>query len=162
MEYGRSAARYDAIPASAPLEPVTGYGACKAAASVAAIALAAEHQVEMAIVRPFTVYGEGQHASNFLPSLLAAADSGQDFPMSPGEQVRDFQSVSDCAAAFLKVLQRPIQAGVAEITNTGSGVPRTLLAFAQEQWELRNARGKLLVGALPYRKNEVMRFVPLL
>jgi hypothetical protein len=33
--------------------------------------------------------------------------------------------------------------------------------FAEHWWQKFEARGKLLFGALPYRADEVMRYVPL-
>lgn len=160
LEYGRSAARFERIPPSAPLEPLTGYAASKAAASVAAIAFAAERGVELVLLRPFNVYGEGQHPSNLVPSLRRAAAAGGDFDLTPGEQVRDFQAVEACAEDFVRALTEPARYGEAVVRNTGSGVPRTLRSFAEEQWRLAGAKGTLRIGALPYRRNELMRLVP--
>lgn len=46
------------------------------------------------------------------------------------------------------------------IANVGTGRPQTLREFAEYWWKKWNASGKLLVGAVPYRENEVMRYVP--
>ncbi len=46
------------------------------------------------------------------------------------------------------------------IENLGSGNPRSLSKFATEQWNLFEAKGKLIFGAVPMRKEEVMRYVP--
>lgn len=160
FEYGRSAARYDAIPSSAPLEPFGPYATSKAAFSVALCALARSEESSFAILRPFHVYGVGQHDSNFWPSLRAAALSGEDFLMTAGEQVRDYQSVDDVARSFLRGLDAPSPPGQALVRNLGSGRPITLGEFASAHWENWSARGSLKIGALPYRENEVMRFVP--
>jgi len=166
VEYGKSAERYENIPADAPLEPIGPYAGSKAAQSVAASALCREKGVELAILRLFTVYGEGQHPDNLWPSLKRAALAGEDFPMSPGGQIRDFIPVGDVAQAFLREVEinrQPApsneQPGV-RIANIGTGRPQTLLAFAEHWWKEWGAKGKLLPGALPYRDNEVMRYVP--
>ena len=160
FEYGRSAGRYDRIPTDAPLEPVNPDGASKAAASLAAVALAQEKNCRITILRPFTVYGEGQHRDNFYPALRSAALAGADFPMTLGEQVRDFVPVGEVAGAFLAALSRVPDPGHPAILNVGTGQAQTLRAFAEHWWSRWQAPGRLLVGAVPYRANEVMRYVP--
>ncbi len=161
VEYGTSAERYDIIPPDAPLEPVGSYAASKAAQSIAASALCREKRVELAILRLFTVFGEGQHPSNLWPSLKKAAIAGEDFPMTPGEQIRDFIPVEDVAEAFLKSLDLPSGSFRSpSVANIGTGKPQTILAFAEHCWKEWGASGELLPGALPYRPNEVMRYVP--
>jgi nucleoside-diphosphate-sugar epimerase len=161
FEYGRSGERYEFIPTDAPLEPTASYPASKAAATVAFHALACEQQLEMLTLRIFQVYGEGEAEQRFWPSLRRAALAGEDFPMSEGEQIRDFINVTDVAKGFLQALERSdLKAGQPLIENLGSGTPLTLGAFAEEQWSAFAATGKLQLGAVPMRRNEVMRFVP--
>ena len=161
FEYGRTAERFPAIPPGAPLLPIGPYAASKAAASMAAIGLAQQRGIELAILRPFHVYGEGEAATRFWPSLHRAAQAGEDFPMTPGEQVRDFTPVARVAATFADAITRSdLVAGQPLIENVGTGVAFTLREFAQHWWKTWGARGKLLPGAVPYRENEVMRYVP--
>lgn len=162
MEYGASALNFDAIPVTAPLEPVGPYASSKAAFSIAASALCREINFQLAILRLFTVFGEGQHAGNFWPSLKKAALGGEDFRMTAGEQIRDFTPVELVATAFLNVLELPLNPGEPHIQNVGTGIPRQLRDFAQEWWTQLGAKGQLLLGAAPYRPNEVMRYIPLL
>jgi nucleoside-diphosphate-sugar epimerase len=160
FEYGRSAERYDFVPSDAPLEPVTAYGASKAAASMIAAGLAAAHDLEMTILRPFHVFGDGEEAQRFWPSLRAAAARSEDFPMTIGTQVRDFTPVSLVAERFIDRVFNAPAAGIARIENVGTGRPQRLEEFAREWWTRSGATGKLLVGALPMRPREVMRYVP--
>ena len=161
FEYGKSAERYDFIPSDAPLEPTTAYGASKAAANMAALAFAKEKQVELIVLRPFHVFGEGQHEKNFWPSLKAAALAGKDFPMTPGGQWRDFTPVETVARAFLQAAEQTgIRPGVPHLENIGTGSPQTLKGFAELWWKKWDARGSLQIGALPYREGEIMRYVP--
>ncbi|HEY8903380.1 MAG TPA: NAD(P)-dependent oxidoreductase [Chthoniobacterales bacterium] len=161
FEYGRSSERYDFIPPDAPLEPVNGYGASKAAASIALLTLARERSLELALLRPFQAFGEGQHESNFWPSLRAAALEGRDFPMTAGEQIRDYQPVEDLAAGFLEAaVNASLVPGEPLVRNVGSGCAQTLAEFAEHWWREWNATGRLLKGAVPYRAGEVMRYIP--
>lgn len=163
FEYGRAGERYDFIPPDAPLEPTASYPASKAAASVAFHALACEENLKLLILRIFQVYGEGELETRFWPSLRRAALAGEDLPMSEGSQVRDFIRVEDVAAGFVRALDRvDLSPGHPVIENLGSGSPRSLAEFAREEWSRFGAKGELLLGKLPMRKNEVMRFVPLL
>lgn len=161
FEYGKSGEHYKFIPADAALKPTTAYGASKAAATMTALALAVEKQLELIVLRPFHVFGEGEDMSRFWPSLRKAALSGEDFPMTPGGQIRDFIPAEAVAENFsAAILRTDLQAGEPKIENVGSGSPQTLRAFAEFWWKHWNAKGKLKFGAVQYRTNEVMRYVP--
>ena len=160
FEYGRSGERYDAIPTNAPLEPTNSYAASKAAASIALIQWANEYGLTLEILRVFHVFGEGELQSRFWPSLREAALAGQDFPMTQGEQIRDFLPVESVASTFLKrvVISSASPAGVS-IYNLSSGTPESIRSFAERWWDTLNASGRLLIGSIPYRQNEVQRYV---
>jgi UDP-glucose 4-epimerase len=163
FEYGSSGERYDFIPTDAPLLPTAAYHASKAAATVAALAFAVDKNVELMILRPFHVFGEGEASHRFWPSLKRAAENGEDFLMSDGQQIRDFVPVDQIASSFLNACQRQdINRGKPVVENLGSGVPRSLLDFAQQEWRRFGAVGKLRPGLKPQRPNEIMRYVPLL
>ncbi|MCP5536764.1 MAG: NAD-dependent epimerase/dehydratase family protein [Akkermansiaceae bacterium] len=161
FEYGKSGERYVDIPVDAPLEPTSSYPASKAAASVAFHAFAYEQNVSLLILRIFQVYGEGELESRFWPSLRKAALAGEDMKMTTGDQVRDFMHVKEVAKIFVSNLEREdLTEGFPIIENIGTGNPKTLAEFAQSEWKKFGGGGKLILGALPQRKNEVMRFVP--
>lgn len=160
FEYGSSGTRYEFIPPDAPLLPTTAYGASKAAASVAALGLAAESNLSMLVLRPFHIFGEGENSARLWPSLKLAASSGCDFPMTLGEQIRDFLPVEAAAATILASLDRPdLLPGIPLVENLGSGQPMSLLDFASYWWKKWQAPGQLLAGKIPYRPSEVMRYV---
>lgn len=159
FEYGRSAERYHEIPPDAPLEPIGPYAASKAAFSMALQAYARDSFSACTILRPFHVFGDGQHESNFWPSLRRAARAGEDFQMTAGEQIRDYLPVQDAARAFLAAACAPPPQKF-QVTNLGSGQPQSLANFARRWWREWQAPGSLQLGILPYRDIEVMRFVP--
>ena len=162
MEYGASAEKNEAILPTAPLEPIGPYAASKEAISVASSALCREKKFQLAILRLFTVYGEGQHPDNFWPSLRRAAVAGADFEMTAGEQIRDFTPVGQVAEDFLKALEIPLKAGEPLLRNVGSGHPQQLRDFARFWWDKLGATGQLRLGSIPYRPHEIMRYVPVL
>lgn len=161
FEYGRAAERYDAIPTDAPLQPALSYPTSKAAASTAFEGFAREHGVQLKLLRIFQVYGEGEQATRLWPSLRRAALAGDDFPMSAGEQIRDFIRVEDVAAAFVRALDfADAVPGLPMVSHVASGRAQSLLQFACHWWQQWNAAGLLIPGAVPYRPNEIMRLVP--
>ncbi|MEI8309887.1 MAG: NAD(P)-dependent oxidoreductase [Verrucomicrobiota bacterium] len=159
-EYGLSGLRHDPIPPDAPLQPTDIYAASKASGFIAASTMARIKQWELAYLRVFSAFGDGQHASNFWPALRKAALAGDDFPMTPGEQIRDFMPVEDVASMFLNAANIPLQPGFPLVANVGTGAPQTLRAFAEFWWKKWEAKGRLLFGAIPYRTGEVPRYVP--
>jgi len=160
FEYGRSATRYHSIPVSAPLDPIGPYAASKAAFSVGLGALARASATSVTLLRPFHLYGEGQNPGNLWPALRQAALSHTDFPMTPGEQVRDYMPVALAAEQFMHAVHSPPPAGCMRIANIGSGSPITLKEFATYWWAHWQASSQLLIGTLPYRDSEIMRMIP--
>lgn len=160
FEYGRAGERYEFIPPDAPLEPTQSYPISKAAASVAWSGFCREQAAKVSILRIFQVYGEGEAQGRLWPALMAAALAGRDYPMTAGEQTRDFIDVNDVAQRFLQELHEVVSPGLPFVKNIGTGKPQTVRAFAEHWWSHWGAKGRLAVGALPYRANEVMRFVP--
>lgn len=160
FEYGRSAENYAQIPVTAPLQPVTAYGASKAAASAAALALAASDSLSLTILRPFHVFGEGEAAGRFWPELRKAAQAGRDFAMTSGIQVRDFTPVALVADQFVAELESMRPPGDPVIRNLGTGRARSLESFARECWAEWGATGHLHLGAVPMRPHEIFRYVP--
>src|SRR5690606_29129464 len=139
-----------------PLLPTGPYHASKAAATMAAVGFAAERSVRLQVARPFHVFGEGEAPNRFWPSMKRAAFENRDFAMTLGDQVRDFLAVALLADVLLRECHS--ESGVpgrATIRDLGSGNPCTLRDFAQFWWQKWTAPGNLLLGAAPYRTNEV-------
>jgi UDP-glucose 4-epimerase len=160
-EYGTAGARYEFIPPDAPLEPTFPYAASKAAGAKLFGEIAAREGARLSYLRLFSVFGPGQHEGNLWPMIRQAALAGDDLPLTPGEQVRDFIAVEQVAAELLAAaMDDGVVAGVPRVRNVGTGRPQMVREFAEHWWREFGARGKLLIGALPYRDGEVLRFVP--
>jgi nucleoside-diphosphate-sugar epimerase len=160
LEYGRAAERYEFIPPDAPLEPTGAYAASKAAGGVLLRTIAVERNLRLSYLRLFSVFGPGQHESNLWPMIRRTALEGNDLPLTPGEQVRDFIPVDVVATELLAAAgDEAVEPGVPRVLNVGTGRPQTVRQFAEHWWREFGATGKLLVGALPYRGDEVMRYV---
>ena len=87
--------------------------------------------------RIFTVYGEGQFSGNLWPSLRQTAIAGNDFPMTDGENIRDFLPVADVARHLRTAAERrDIQSDQPLVVNIGSGYGLRVVDFAQQQWRI--------------------------
>lgn len=132
----------------APLNPVSPYGASKAAAEL----FVRQCGIPWVILRPFIVYGGGQSAGMFIPQLILSALKGEDFPMTGGEQTRDFLYIDDFTDACIKAGER--MEAVGETINIASGKETPLAEVADNVMSLLDHPSKTRLGAIPYRKNE--------
>lgn len=161
FEYGLSGLNYKFIPPEAPLMPTQSYPTSKAAASVVFTGWARKMNTKMKYLRLFQVFGKGEAEGRLWPSLRKAALAGEDFALTEGEQVRDFIPVGKVAERFLEeLIFLNVKRGRPVIDNVGSGQPQSIKDFATFYWKKWDAQGHLLFGKIPYRENEVMRYVP--
>jgi nucleoside-diphosphate-sugar epimerase len=160
MEYGLSADEYASIPVTAALKPTTPYAASKASAFELSYAFCLNNSIPLAYNRIFFAYGVGQFQGNFWPSLRAAALAGADFPMTAGEQVRDFVPIRQIAEEFTDCVEADRKLDcVPVVSNVCTGVGVSVIDFARYWWKRWHAKGVLLPGALQARVNEPVRFV---
>ena len=161
FEYGRSGDEYQKIPITAMLKPTTPYGFSKASASLFALNFAKKKNLKLVVPRFFHLYGNGDHKMRFWPRLVEAARTDSDFEMTLGNQLRNFSTVEFAASKLLDIainIDRYPYGGV--VTNVGSDSNMSLLSFAQSEWQRLKAKGNILNGVIPHRKNEVMSYVP--
>lgn len=112
-------------------------------------------------VMPFQTYGPGQPTRALVPSAIAAALRGDDFPMTRGEQERDWVYVGDVIEALLCVSRRagssPAIAG--ETIEVGTRKAVSVREVVKTIYRIAGRSGKPLIGALPDRPGEVVRQV---
>ena len=107
-------------------------------------------------LRIFQAYGQNEYHSRLYPSLCKAAINGQDFPMSSGEQIRDFIPVDDVCKAIDQAIDLNIGWNV---QNICSGNPLSVLEFASLQWKLLGAKGQILPGMIHQKQPDLHRLV---
>jgi nucleoside-diphosphate-sugar epimerase len=145
---------YGARKTADGLDPFSIYAASKAAAWAFARAYWHAFGFPVVVARPFQVYGPGQPQHALVPSAIRAALAGDDFPMTPGQQQRDFTYVEDVVEGLLAAAAAPDIEG--ESLDLGTGRSHPVLAVVERIWTMTGARGRILAGALPYRPAEVM------
>jgi nucleoside-diphosphate-sugar epimerase len=137
------------------LDPYNVYAASKVAAWAFARAYWRSLGLPATVVRPFQVYGPGQPLQALIPSAIRAALTGEDFPMTRGEQQRDFVFVEDVVEGFLAAATAPGVEG--ESLDLGTGRTYAVREVVERIWAMTGATGQIRAGALPYRPGEVMR-----
>jgi nucleoside-diphosphate-sugar epimerase len=148
---------YGAREAVEGLDPFNAYAASKVAAWAFGRMYWRACGLPIVTVRPFQVYGPGQPAGTLIPAAIGAALNGGDFPMTPGEQARDFVYVDDVVAGMMAAAEAPGIEG--ESIDLGTGQTHAIRQAVARIWEIAEARGRMLPGALLYRPGEVMRIV---
>jgi UDP-glucose 4-epimerase len=145
---------YGAREAVEGLDPFNAYAASKVAAWAFGRMYWRAHGLPVVTVRPFQVYGPGQPAHALIPAAIRAALAGADFPMTPGEQARDFVYVEDVVGGMLAAAQAPGVEG--QSLDLGTGIGRPVRQVVERVWGLAGGTGCIKPGALPYRPGEVM------
>jgi nucleoside-diphosphate-sugar epimerase len=130
--YG-NAARYPTSEDDLP-QPHSPYGVTKLAAEHLCNLYAANWKLPTVSLRYFTVYGPRQRPDMAMHRLLAAALSGESFPLyGNGSAVRDFTYVDDVVNANLAAADRDCEPGTVVNVAGGSSITMTdLLAIAAD------------------------------
>ena len=154
-EYGDAAS--DDAPNKEVLDPVNTYAASKAAARAFVRLYSRVYGLSTVNLRLFAVYGPGQPPKTLISSAACAALEDRDFPMTPGEQMRDFVFVGDVVESYLRAAVKDGIEGVS--IDLGTGQACKIREVVTRLFELAGSRGKPLVGALAYRPSETMKQV---
>ena len=134
-------------------EPISSYSLGKVASTKMLQMLSRTENFPAVILRLFLVFGPGQSDNRFLPQIIQGCLTGDNFPTSKGEQLRDFCYVDDVSNGILKTLTNDSVNG--EVINLASGRPlaiREVIEMVQKDINL----GIPNFGEIPYRKGENM------
>ena len=160
LEYGKEADNWQNIPPNATLKPLCSYSKSKAKSFKLLYEFACKNKIQLFYGRIFSAYGEGQYEKNFWPSMKLAAINGNDFPMTLGNQIRDFIKVEEVVEHLVNALHRKdIPIGYPLVVNIGSGNGQSLKDFAFQEWNNFGAKGDLLPGEIDGRNYEIKQMV---
>lgn len=101
----------------------------------------------------FQAYGPGQPAHTLVPAAFRAALAGQPFPMSSGQQRRDWIYIEDVVRGLLAAIEAPLAPGVTVELGSGMGTP--VEAVVRQIYRKVGRGGTPLLGAKPDRPGEV-------
>lgn len=106
------------------LEPVTDYGAAKAAATLFCRSYAAREKIPLITLRLFSPYGPYEQKTRLIPSIILAAMQKNNPQISSRQFVRDFIFIDDVLNAYEALMELENPSG--EIFNIGSGQQHTV------------------------------------
>ncbi len=149
-EYGNGSAPQQEDMREAPIAP---YSAAKVAATHLVQTLARTEKFPGIAVRLFLVYGPGQNQERFLPQIIMGCLQNNTFPVSKGEQLRDFCYIDDVVDGLIKTAINENTVG--KVINLASGKPVSIKNIINNVVELVGT-GEPDFGALSYRKRENM------
>lgn len=133
--------------------PISPYSFGKVASTQLLQMLTRTEGFPAVILRPFLVYGEGQNSRRFLPQIVRGCLQGSRFPVSEGEQLRDFCYVDDVTRGILLTLRNDNING--EVINLASGKPISIRKVVELVKEIVG-QGAPDFGAVSYRVEENM------
>ncbi len=130
-------------------EPNSEYAVAKVAGTLLCRHLAARHDLHLATLRLYSVYGPWEDPGRLLPTLAAHALEGRLPPLVDPATARDFVHIDDACDAFVAATRRV--PGSDGVYNVGSGhqttlaelvevVRHTLRVPAEPQWGTHAAR----------------------
>jgi len=152
-EYGDGPAPFNEDQREIPVSP---YSASKVAATYFSQMLYKTMQLPVVTVRPLLTYGPSQDTDMFIPSLIQHCLERKDFPMTEGDQTREFNYVDDIVDAYLLAAESPGAAG--EVINIGNGIEYSIRDVAEMIVRMMGNPIQLKIGALPKRPGETKHF----
>jgi nucleoside-diphosphate-sugar epimerase len=138
------------VEGQTPLVPQTLYGAAKHGLGVVAQAYARQEGLSLAWGRIFFTFGPGEAAGRLVPSVARALLRGEEAPVTHGAQIRDFLAVDELAAAFVALLESPVEGAV----NVASGEPIALRQLVAMVGEAAGRPDLIRYGAITPRPGE--------
>jgi UDP-glucose 4-epimerase len=137
--------------------PISPYSLGKVAATHFIQMLHRTEALPAVILRLFLVYGPGQDHRRFIPQVILGCMRGEQFPLTIGNQLRDFCFVEDVVRAIFLSLSCDHVNG--EVINIGYGKPYRIREVVEQVVSIVGI-GQPRFGAIPYREGENMALYP--
>jgi nucleoside-diphosphate-sugar epimerase len=134
--------------------PEHPYAKSKVLAEQCVLDFGDRHGNKTTILRPSVLYGPGAPKVMFIQSMLNALLENQEFPMTAGEQFRDFLHIDDA----VEVLSRILRQRIPGVFNVASGEVVSISEVADRVAEISGKRNLIRKGVLPYRENESFQY----
>jgi nucleoside-diphosphate-sugar epimerase len=133
-----------------PLRPNTTYGACKHALQTMVDAYCRQNNINYAWGRIFFIFGEQEHSSRLVGSVVKALRSGQRARVTHGSQIRDFLHVSDVAEGLVELVATDVSGPL----NVASGQAVTVKEIVERLAVMLGGSDLVDFGALPASSEE--------
>lgn len=152
-EYGMVSGELDE---AMPARPANPYAFAKAALHRQLEFLRSEIAFELTWARLFYMWGDGQASGSIYPLLQAAVARGDSsFPMSRGEQLRDYLPIAEVARHLIALA---LNGAGHDVVNVCSGQPTSIRSLV-ERWIAENGCSIVPeLGRYPYPTYEPLAF----
>jgi len=100
----------------------------------------------------FQAYGPGQPEKTLVPAAFSAAMAGDDFPMTSGEQERDWIHVHDVVEGIMAMMRCDLRPG--RTVELGTGQATSVVEVVHRIYALAGCGGRPRPGTLPDRPGE--------
>jgi nucleoside-diphosphate-sugar epimerase len=131
------------IEGKTPLKPASAYSNAKHELRLAINALSKQYSFSTAWARPFFVFGPGEPAERFVPSIITNLMHNQPAACTDGHQRRDYIYVKDVAAALVTLLQSNLFGPI----NIGTGQAPAIRQIATTIGRLMDKPQLIQLGA---------------
>lgn len=138
-------------------QPVSPYSLSKVNAENLITTFCSNTGKKFTNLRIFNFYGENMSEDFFIPQMIHSLKKNEDFLMTKGEQIRDFLYVDDVVQALLLTAKNSNSYN--ETMNVCSGTGTKLCELAEQINAQIATKARIVVGALPYRDNEVWEMI---
>jgi len=132
------------IKEDARIQPMSPYGASKAASEHYLESFERNHGIEAFSLRYFNIYGQRQtrsHYAGVISVFLRRALNEEVLAIyGDGSQTRDFIFISDAVDAAVAALERPLES---RVFNVASGTETTILELAKKILEITQTKSAL-------------------
>lgn len=138
-----------------PHKPSSAYGAAKNALRADVEAFAAGNDLSFIWLRPFFMYGPGEHPSRLVASVIGSLLDGEVAETTHGRQVRDYLHVDDVARGIVAGLVSGYD-GVIDLAGGRETALRDIVLEIARQLDCENL---VRLGARPAREGEPERIL---
>jgi len=141
----------------APLGATTLYAATKAGGTALAHYFRNVEGLDVAVVRPFSIYGPRERLHRLVPYLITALLREEPVEMSSGKQRRDYLHVDDLADGLVKLAGHP--GPLPEHLNFAGSEQHTVLDLATTLRAITGSEAPLLIDARPPNPGDQLVFL---
>tara|TARA_B100000945_G_C20392535_1_gene603071 strand:+ start:416 stop:1288 length:873 start_codon:yes stop_codon:yes gene_type:complete len=147
------------VVARSPLEihPNSPYAVSKAAAWDLSTIYSRTRGWSIVGAMIYQCYGVGQSSNNVIPAALSAFYQSEDFPLSPGNQIRDWIFVDDVVDGLMSLVESGFDIPVT--IDLGTGVGTSLREVIDLLHSKTGNKGNPNYGELPYRPSDEMTII---
>ena len=135
--------------------PISIYSCAKVASTHFLQTLNKTENFPAVILRPFLLYGPGQGEERFIPQVINGCIKNEKFPISIGEQLRDFCFIDDFVDAVFTILDNVNDNIYGEVINISSGKPVSIKEVVEMIVNIIGS-GRPQFGLVDYRDGENM------